>query len=72
MSGEQIDVKKKTMVPKDELDKAVMEARQDGEVTARIEVGQWLEANMLNGPYNSVYSAIFPSMIKRLKEGKRL
>jgi hypothetical protein len=48
------------------------EAREVGKVVARKELGEWLEANMLKGPYRTVYSDIFPSMIQRLKEGKRL
>ena len=48
------------------------EAREAGKVAARKEVGEWLEANMLKGPYRTVYSDIFPSMIQRLKEGKSL
>jgi hypothetical protein len=48
------------------------EAREAGKVVARKELGDWLEANMLKGPYRTVYSDIFPSMIQRLKEGKRL
>ncbi len=48
------------------------EAREAGKVAARKEVGEWLEANMLKGPYRTVYSDVFPSMIQRLKEGKSL
>jgi hypothetical protein len=48
------------------------QAREAGKVVARKEFGDWLEANMLKGPYRTVYSDIFPSMIQRLKEGKRL
>jgi hypothetical protein len=48
------------------------EAREAGKVAARKEVGEWLEANMLKGPYRTVYSDIFVSMIQRLKEGKSL
>jgi hypothetical protein len=55
-------------VTKSELEKA----REAGKVAARKEVGVWLEANMLKGPYRTVYSDIFPSMIARLKEGKQL
>jgi hypothetical protein len=53
---------------KTELEKA----REAGKVAARKELGEWLEANMLKGPYRTVYSDIFPSMIQRLKEGKEL
>ena len=63
---------KKTPTTKSELNKAIKEARESGKVAARRELGEWLEANMLNGPYRTVYSDIFPSMIKRLKEGKSL
>jgi hypothetical protein len=48
------------------------QAREAGKVAARKELGAWLEANMLKGPYRTVYSDIFPSMIQRLKEGKSL
>jgi hypothetical protein len=48
------------------------EARESGKVAARKEVGEWIEANMLHGPYRTVYSDIFPPMIQRLKEGKQL
>jgi hypothetical protein len=51
---------------------AIKKARESGAIAARIEVGEWIEANMLNSPYNSVYTSIFLSIIKRLKEGKRL
>jgi hypothetical protein len=52
--------------------KALKEAREAGKVEARKELGKWLEANMLEGPYRTVYSDIFPSMIERLKAGKSL
>lgn len=48
------------------------EAREAGKVAARKELGEWLEANMLEGPYRTVYSDIFISMIERLKAGKSL
>ena len=72
MSREQIDAEQGGLAKKGELGKAVLEARQQGEMTARIEVGEWIEANMLGGPYYTVYSNIFPPIIKRLKQGKRL
>ena len=50
----------------------VEQAREAGKVAARKEVGAWLEANMLKGPYRTVYSDIFPSIIERLKGGKSL
>jgi hypothetical protein len=50
----------------------VEQAREAGKVAARKEIGVWLEANMLKGPYRTVYSDIFPSMIERLKAGKTL
>ena len=53
---------------KSELDKA----KEAGKIEARKELGKWLEANMLHGPYRTVYSDIFPSMIERLKKGERL
>ena len=53
---------------KSELDKA----REAGKIEARKEVGEWIEANMLEGPYRTVYSDIFPPMIQHLKAGKRL
>jgi hypothetical protein len=52
--------------------KTLGEAREAGKAAARKEVGEWIEANMLHGPYRTVYSDIFPPMIQRLKEGKRL
>jgi len=55
-------------VKKSELE----QAREAGKAAARKEVGEWIEANMLKGPYRTVYSDIFPPMIQRLKEGKRL
>lgn len=63
---------KKTSMTKSELDKAIKEARESGKVAARKEVGEWIEANMLHGPYRTVYSDIFPPTIQRLKEGKPL
>ena len=53
---------------KSELDKA----REAGKIEARKELGKWLEYNMKEGPYRTVYSDIFPSMIARLKAGERL
>lgn len=55
-----------------ESNKAIKEAREAGKIEARKELGKWLENNMLGGPYRTVYSDIFPSMIGRLKAGKRL
>jgi hypothetical protein len=52
--------------------KAIKEAREAGRIEARKELGKWLEDNMLGGPYRTVYSDIFPSMIARLKAGKSL
>jgi hypothetical protein len=52
--------------------KTLGEVREAGKVAARKEVGEWIEANMLKGPYRTVYSDILPSMIQRLKEGKSL
>lgn len=72
MKEKQTDAGRKSLVTEDELNKAVLEARESGEMAARIEVGEWIEANMLNGPYYTVYSGIFPSLVKRLKQGKRL
>jgi hypothetical protein len=65
-------IEKKAPAAKSELSKAIMDAREAGKVAARKELGEWLEANMLEGPYRTVYSDIFPSMIQRLKEGKSL
>jgi hypothetical protein len=48
------------------------QAREAGKIEARKELGKWLEANVLEGPYRTVYSDIFPSMIERLKAGKSL
>jgi hypothetical protein len=53
---------------KSELDKA----KEAGRIEARKELGKWLEANVLEGPYRTVYSDIFPPMIARLKSGKSL
>ena len=53
---------------KSELEKA----KEAGKVEARKELGKWLEDNMLQGPYRTVYSDVFPSMIERLKAGKSL
>jgi len=50
----------------------LQQAREAGKVAARKEIGEWIEANMLHGPYRTVYSDIFPPMIQRLKEGKQL
>lgn len=50
----------------------IEQAREAGKAAARKEVGVWLEANMLKGPYRTVYSDIFPSIIERLKSGKSL
>jgi len=72
MNKEQTNVEKKTSGKKSELERAIMEARESGKVAARKELGEWIEANMLKGPYRTVYSDIFPSMIQRLKEGKSL
>jgi hypothetical protein len=55
-----------------EQGKAKKDAREEGKIAARVEIGEWMEANMLQGPYRSVYADIFPSIIKRLKEGKSL
>lgn len=52
--------------------KTLAEAREAGKIAARKELGEWIEANMGKGPYRTVYSDIFPSMIQRLKEGKSL
>jgi len=65
-------MEKKTATARSGPDSAIKEARESGRKEARIELGKWLEANMLNGPYRTVYSDIFPSMIQRLKEGKSL
>lgn len=69
MRSEQITIKQKTSVTETE---AIKKARESGEIAARIEVAEWIEANLLRGPYRTVYTDIFPSMIKRLKEGKSL
>ena len=65
-------MEKKTSTAKSGLDRSIREARESGRKEARIELGKWLEVNMLHGPYRTVYSDIFPSMIQRLKEGKSL
>ncbi|HEY79255.1 MAG TPA: hypothetical protein G4O09_09100 [Dehalococcoidia bacterium] len=63
---------RKNLITGDDIGKAIAEARQQGETTARIEVGEWIEANMLGGPKENPYSAFFPALAKRLKQGKRL
>jgi hypothetical protein len=63
---------KKSLMARSELNKAIKEAQESGKVAARKEVGEWIEANMLKGPYRTVYSDIFPSIIQRLKGGKSL
>jgi len=55
-----------------ESNKAIKEAREAGKMEARKEMGKWLEDNMQEGPYRTVYSDIFPSMIARLKAGEKL
>ena len=65
-------MEKKTSMAKSGLNSAIKEARESGKKEARVELGKWFEANMLNGPYRTVYSDIFISIIKRLKEGKSL
>ena len=50
----------------------IEQAREAGKAAARKEVGAWLEANMLKGPYRTVYSDVLPSIIERLKSGKSL
>ncbi len=50
----------------------IEKAREEGRREARIEVGLWIEKHMLHGPYRTVYSDIFPSLVQRLKEGKAL
>lgn len=55
-----------------ESSKAIKEAREAGKIEARKELGKWLEDNMREGPYRTVYSDIFPSMIGRLKKGQSL
>jgi len=65
-------MEKKSLTTKSELNKAVKEAWESGKVAARKELGEWIEANMLKGPYRTVYADIFPSMMQRLKEGKSL
>ena len=72
MSTKRTDTEKKALVTRDELDKAVLEAREQGKIAARIEVGEWIEANMLGGPKENPYSSFFPVLAERLKEGKRL
>jgi hypothetical protein len=67
-----MSTEKKTSATKSDLNKAIKEARESGKIAARKEMGEWIEANMLEGPYRTVYSDIFPSMMRRLKEGKSL
>ena len=72
MSRKRTDDEKEALVTKDELDKAAREAREQGEMMARIEMGEWIEANMVGGPKENPYSTFFPQLAKRLKKGKRL
>ena len=55
-----------------EMEKAITEARLEGEMTARKEVGEWIESRLLGGPDDNSYSAVFPTMVSRLKQGKKL
>jgi len=52
--------------------KALKAAKEAGKIEARKELGKWLKNNTLEGPYRTVYSDTFPSMIARLKAGERL
>ena len=71
MSAKQLIAEQRTSVTEDELNKAVSEAREHGKIIARIEVGEWIEANMVGGPKENPYSTFFPQLAKRLKKGKR-
>jgi hypothetical protein len=71
MKSKQIDDVQK-VVTEDELNKAILEARENGAVMARMEIGDWIESNMLNGPKENPYSTFFNVVAKRLKQGKRL
>ena len=72
MSTKPTDATKKALVTQDELGKAALEAREQGEIAARIEVGEWIEANLVGGAKENPYTTFFPQLAKRLKEGKRL
>jgi hypothetical protein len=72
MGTKSIDAEQKASVTQDELDKAVLEARQQGVMTARKEVGEWIEANLLGGPKENPYSSFFPVVAEHLKQGKKL
>jgi hypothetical protein len=72
MSTKRTDATKKALVTQDELDKAVSEAREQVKIAARLEVGEWIEANLVGGPKENPYTTFFPQLAKRLKEGKRL
>ncbi len=56
----------------EELNKAISEAREEGKIAARIEVGEWIDANLVGGDKENPYTTLFPQIAKRLKEGKRL
>jgi hypothetical protein len=72
MGTKRIGAEQKASVTQDKLDKAVLEARQQGEMIARIEVGEWIEANLLGGPKENPYSSFFPVMAEHLKQGIKL
>jgi hypothetical protein len=71
MRSEQID-KKQKVITEAELNKAILEAQESGAVTARMEIGEWIESNMIDGPTDNPYTTFFSVMAKRLKQGKRL
>lgn len=72
MVNENMNVEHKPQITEVKGDRAKKNLKTSMEVAARIEVGEWIEANMLNGPKENTYSALFPYMVRRLKEGKRL
>lgn len=62
----------KKSTAKSETADPIEKAREEGRIEARKQMGEWIEKHMLTGPYRTVYSDIFPSIVKRLKEGKAL
>ena len=72
MSTKSTEATKKASVTQDELNKAVLEAREQGKIAGRIEVGEWIEANLVGGAKENPYTTFFPQLAKHLKEGKRL
>ena len=65
MVNENMNVEHKPQITEVKGDRAKKNLKTSMEVAARIEVGEWIEANMLNGPKENTYSALFPYMVRR-------